>query len=510
MIPTPETSALLQGLAVALYAGCQAGLVGYSAHRWQMLQGGGGSTSFPAVWWRTGASPRVLVQLPVRDEPAVVARLVAAAAALDWPRDRLEIQLLDDSGDVAAALGAAAVARARAAGVNASHLRRSHRHGYKAGALAAGLGASDAEFVAVFDADFVPPPDFLNRTLVHFGAPRVGLVQARWGHLNRDANLLTRAQAAMLDAHLLVEHAWRQRTGRFLNFNGTAGVWRRACIESAGGWSHDTLTEDLDLSYRAQLAGWRFVFDPTLVVPAELPESMAAFRSQQHRWAKGALQTARKLLPRLAHAPLPWHIKTEAFVHLTANATYPLLLALATLLVPVLLGARTLPGVWVLALHALVITLGTLPVALFLLRGQRLAGQRGARAWLDVAAALVLCGGLSWHLARAVMEGLWGATGEFVRTPKTGSEPGSTACAPMQRAGLDPAPAGLRGGLAGLPELALAAVFTLVAVWAGVSGRPGAAPFLLVLSAGLAWVGVATLATRRLRRSPRAPAARIA
>ena len=488
MNPTPDAPAILPRIAVALYAACQAGLVAYSAHRWRMLRAGPTPPPAPPAWWTAGDAPRVLVQLPVRDEPAVVARLVAAAAALDWPRDRLELQLLDDSGDAAAALGAEAVARARAAGVNASHLRRSHRHGFKAGALAAGLAASNAAYVAVFDADFVPSPDFLSRTLVHFGAPEVGLVQARWGHLNRDANLLTRAQAAMLDAHLLVEHAWRQRSGRFLNFNGTAGVWRRACIESAGGWSHDTLTEDLDLSYRAQLAGWRFVFDPGVVVPAELPETMSAFRTQQHRWAKGALQTARKLLPRVFRAPLPWHMKQEAFVHLTANVTYPLLLALATLLVPVLLGAHTPVGAWLLALHVAVVAAGTLPVTLFLLRGQRLAGRGSARAALDVAATLILCGGLSWHLARAVLAGLWGATGEFVRTPKTGAGLRDT----LGSAGTTPAPGRARRGLAGLPELLLAALFTLVALWAAGSGRAGAMPFLCAFSAGLAWVGLAT------------------
>jgi hypothetical protein len=514
MSPTPETPVTLQRIAVALYAACQAGLVGYSVHRWRMLRGGGApAPAPPAPWWPPGAGPRVLVQLPVCDEPAVVSRLVAAAAALDWPRDRLEIQLLDDSGAAAAALGAEAVARARAAGVNASQVRRAHRHGFKAGALAAGLEVSDAEFVAVFDADFVPAPDFLVRTLVQFAEPRVGLVQARWGHLNRDANLLTRAQAVMLDAHLLVEHAWRQRAGRYLSFNGTAGVWRRACIESAGGWSHDTLTEDLDLSYRAQLAGWRFVFDPGVVVPAELPETMSAFRTQQHRWAKGALQTSRKLLPRVFRAPLPWPIKQEAFVHLTADVTYPLLLALATLLVPVLFGMHSPAAAWVIALHVAVVAGGTLPVALFLYRGQRLAGRRGARTLAEVAAALVLCGGLSWHLAHAVAEGLWGATGEFVRTPKTGSKTGSSngsktgsSPRPLQSRDL-PSPAAARSrGAAGLPELALASWFTLAGLWAAGSGRSGATPFLLALSAGLGWVG---LATRRVADTPpaRGPAA---
>ena len=488
MIPTPGTvSAALQGLAVALYAGCQAALVGYSAHRWLMLADRASEPETPARWWRPGEEPHVLVQLPVLDEPAVVERLLVTAAALDWPRDRLEIQLLDDSDAAATAIGARAVARIRGTGAWVHHVRRDHRRGFKAGALAEGLAKSDADYVTVFDADFVPSADFLRRALPHFADARVGLVQACWGHLNRNASLLTRAQATMLDAHLLVEHEWRQRTGRFLNFNGTAGVWRRACIDDAGGWSHDTLTEDLDLSYRAQLAGWRFAFDRTLVVPAELPEGMEAFRSQQHRWAKGALQTARKLLPRVARAPLPWHVKQEAFVHLTANVTYPLLLALALLLFPMLRVSSTRPASWMLALHVFVVAAGTLPMALFLVRGQQLAGQRGLRVAVDVAAALLLCAGLSWHLACAVGEGLWGATGEFVRTPKTG------AGANLAKRGSLSGPAQRRRQsiFAGLPERVLAGAFAGLAVWASASGRPVAAPFLLSLAAGLGWVGLA-------------------
>ena len=476
-----------QGTALALYALCQAGLVVYSAHRWPMLAGG----HAPVVhepWWWAGDEPRVLVQLPVCDEPAVVERLVAAAAALDWPRDRLEIQLLDDSRDEGAAIGARAVARARARGVTVRHVRRATRDGFKAGALAAGLAASDASFVAVFDADFLPDADFLRRTLPAFAEPRVGLVQARWGHLNRDASLLTRAQAAMLDAHFLVEHVWRQARGRFLNFNGTAGVWRRACIDASGGWSSDTLTEDLDLSYRAQLAGWRFVFLPDVVVPAELPEHMSALRSQQHRWAKGAIQTARKLLPRIARADLPWSIRAEACLHLTANITYPLLLALALLLAPVVAARAAAALAWLPALQSAIFAAGTLPVALFLALGQWRAGRRGPRLALDTFAALLVSGGLCWHLARAVAEGMTGRRGDFVRTPTSGA---------LGRRGeasrphpLQPRPWRARGD--GLAELALAVAFALTAALATRNGRVSALPFLVMLAAGLAWVGRAT------------------
>ncbi len=489
-----EALVIARGLAATLYSACQAGLLVYSSHRWPMLLGGGEAAAVPPAWWTAGQEPHVLVQLPVRDEPEVVARLVHTVAALDWPRDRLHVQLLDDSGADAAdaaEAGARAVATARAQGIAIEHVRRGHRHGFKAGALAHGLELCDAEFVAVFDADFVPPSDFLRRMLPHVGAPGVGLAQARWGHLNRDASALTRAQAVMLDAHQLVEHPWRQRTGRFFNFNGTAGVWRRAAIVAAGGWSHDTLTEDLDLSYRAQLADWRFVFDPTVVVPAELPADMSAFRSQQYRWAKGALQTARKLLPRIVGAALPWRVRAEAVVHLTANAGYPLLLALALLLAPVLFAARTLPLPWLVALQLAVIAGGTLPIVLFLARGQHLAGRRGFAVVTDVGATLLLCAGLSWHLAGAVAAGLCGPTGEFVRTPKTGTG-GPPVSDHRTVRHKRPGHRARARRVAGAPELALALGFTLLAIAAMTCGRPAGAPFLFVLAGGLAWVGLAS------------------
>jgi cellulose synthase/poly-beta-1,6-N-acetylglucosamine synthase-like glycosyltransferase len=458
----------------ALYALCQAALATYAGHRWPMLGCRAAKPVLtPPVPLPPGNEPNVLVQLPVRDEPEVVGRLLEAAAALDWPRDRLEIQLLDDSGEAAAALGRAAVQAARARGVKATHMRRGTREGFKAGALAHGSRASLAEFVAVFDADFVPAPDFLRRMLPSFADPGVGMVQARWGHLNRDESLLTRAQAAMLDAHFLVEHPWRAATGRFLNFNGTAGVWRRACIESAGGWSADTLTEDLDLSYRAQLAGWRFAFAPAVVVPAELPGSMDALKTQQHRWAKGAFQTARKVLRGVFAASLPSHVRSEAVFHLTANAIYPLLLVLATLMVPILSGAAALPLPLALALHAGLVAAGTLPVVAFLWLGARRAGRGRGEAAVDALAALVLCAGLSWQLTRAVWEGLAGEAGEFVRTPKQGRLAERT---PRIRPRMAPA------------EWLLATGSLAAMTWAVAKGAPGAVPFYATLALGLGWV----------------------
>ena len=465
-------------LVAAAYTVGQLGLLAYASHRWWLLRAPAQAPLAPEPWWAPGHEPQVLVQLPVRDEESVVGRLLDAVAALDWPRDSLRVQLLDDSGDVAAAVGAAAVARARAAGVRIEQVRRGSRHGFKAGALANGLAATDEPFVAVFDADFVPAPDFLRRLLPHLADPRVGLVQARWGHLDRDASWLTRAQAVMLDAHFRVEQVARQGAGRFFNFNGTAGIWRRACIDDAGGWQHDTLTEDLDLSYRAQLAGWRFVFDASVEVPAELPGDMRAFRSQQHRWVKGAFQTARKLLPRVWAKAMPWTLKLESTVHLTANVVYPLLIVLVALMAPLLVGGARWPAGALLASQLALFGVGTLPVALFLAEGQRRAGRRGARLWADVALALILCGGLAWWLTRAVLEGLWGDTGEFVRTPKQGD-------GGHRRLRADASSGGQLEVAGGLGCLALAAL-----AWQ--QARPEAMPFLVVLALGSLWVGLSS------------------
>src|SRR6266508_2050500 len=276
--------------------------------------------------------PVVTIQLPLYNEMYVADRLIAAVCQIDYPRDLLEIQVLDDSTDETRSIAELATRRFAAQGVDIKFYHREDRLGYKAGALEAGLKTARGEFIAIFDADFIPKPDFLMRLIAHFRDPQIGMVQARWGHINQDYSLLTKIQSILLDAHFVLEHGARNRGGCFFNFNGTAGVWRREAIASAGGWQHDTLTEDLDLSYRAQLAGWRFVFLPDVVSPAEVPVEMNAFKSQQHRWAKGSIQTALKLLPRLFRSPLPWHVKREAFFHLTANVGYLFMIPLALLM----------------------------------------------------------------------------------------------------------------------------------------------------------------------------------
>ncbi|MGK2858901.1 MAG: glycosyltransferase [Thermoanaerobaculia bacterium] len=366
----------------------------------------------PAVW------PSVTVQLPLYNEPNVAARLVDAVSRFEYP-GALHIQVLDDSTDVTSSLVAEAVEQARARGVSIEQIRRSSRDGYKAGALSEGLCRTESELVAIFDADFVPGSDLLLRMVPHFADAGVGMVQARWGHLNRERSLLTRAQAVYLDAHFAVESAARYRTGNFFNFNGTAGIWRRRAIDDAGGWSASTLTEDLDLSYRAQLAGWRFVFLPGFEVPAELPESLAAFHSQQRRWAKGSIQTARRILPALWRTDAPRSVKLEATFHLCNNSAYLFTLILATLVVPAM-AIRHLSGLdWTIAIDAVLFALSTGSVVAFYREGQRRVGRRISRR--ELFAVLPVGIGMSAVNAAAVLEGLFETGGHFSRTPKSGN-----------------------------------------------------------------------------------------
>ncbi|HEX7190737.1 MAG TPA: glycosyltransferase [Thermoanaerobaculia bacterium] len=367
----------------------------------------------PAKW------PSVTIQLPLYNEPNVAARIVDAAAALRYD-GALDIQVLDDSNDATPAIVAGRVAFHRARGIHIAHIRRPSRDGFKAGALAHGMSLSDADLFAVFDADFVPSTDFLSRTVPHFAGGRVGMVQARWTHLNAAESLLTRVQAIFLDAHFAVESAARHFSARFFNFNGTAGVWRREAIAEAGGWSASTLTEDLDLSYRAQLAGWQFVFLPDVEVAAELPSALSGFQEQQHRWAKGSIQTARKLLPAIGRSSEPRRVKSEAFFHLTNNAAYLLTTIVALLIVPAIVIRQRAGVRWTFAFDALLFVLSTTSVLLFYTEGQRWANQRRPRL-RELMAVLPVGIGLSLRNSVAVLEGLFEHGGEFHRTPKRGS-----------------------------------------------------------------------------------------
>ena len=362
--------------------------------------------------------PKITVQLPVYNERYVVERLISAVAALDYPRALLEIQVLDDSTDDTAGIARAACERERARGVDIHYLHRGHRSGFKAGALKEGFEKSTGEFLFVFDADFVPPPNFIRDTLDFFSDPEVGMVQARWDHLNRDFSLLTRLQAILLDGHFVVEHTARNRSGRFFNFNGTAGAWRRATIEEAGGWNADTLTEDIDLSYRAQLARWKFVYLKDVVSPAEVPVDINGFKSQQHRWAKGSIQTGQKLLPAIFRSAFPLRVKIESFFHLTNNFSYPLVVALSILIFPAMLIRHRLGWTHLILLDFPLFFVSTSSVILFYVASQKEIDPRWVRQLRYMPMVMSLGIGLAVNNAHAVLEAVLGRTGEFRRTPK--------------------------------------------------------------------------------------------
>jgi cellulose synthase/poly-beta-1,6-N-acetylglucosamine synthase-like glycosyltransferase len=366
--------------------------------------------------------PRVTVQLPMYNEKAVARRLIDATCAIDYPRDRLEIQVLDDSTDETVGIAAESVAFWRARGFDIHHLHRTDRTGYKAGALAEGLHSATGEFVMIFDADFIPPANILLDAIHHFTEPSVGMVQARWEHLNREQSLLTRTQAILLDGHFVIEHSARNRSGRFMSFNGTAGIWRRTCIDDAGGWQHDTLTEDLDLSYRAQMKGWKFVFLPELTSPAELPPDMEAFKLQQYRWAKGGAQTARKLLPTILRSRLPRRVRFEAYFHLTSCFVYPLMVLLTFMLYPVVyLKVHVFAeGLGRFLFDLSVLAIATCSAATFYVASQRELFRTWSESIRYIPFLMALGIGISLNNARAVLVGLFGKPGEFVRTQKYG------------------------------------------------------------------------------------------
>ena len=293
------------------------------------------NTHTPTARYAEADLPQLTIQLPMFNEDMVAERVIRATCQIEYPRDKLQIQVLDDSTDHSADIAREACEEWTAKGINIQYLHRTNRDGFKAGALQEGIKQASGEFIAIFDADFVPPTDIMRNVVDHFSDPTIGMVQVRWDHLNRDASLLTKSQAIFLDGHFVIEHTARNRSGRFMHFNGTAGVWRRTTIADAGGWQHDTLTEDLDLSYRAQLKGWQFVYLPQYVAPAELPPEMVSFKQQAHRWTKGSMQTAIKLLPRIMKSKLPWTIKSEAFFHLTCTIVYPLMVMMTLLMYPV-------------------------------------------------------------------------------------------------------------------------------------------------------------------------------
>ncbi len=427
-----------------------------------------------------GEWPAVVVQLPVYNERYVVERLIDAAAGLDYPRDRLTIQVLDDSTDDTTDIAEARAAQHRAAGVDVRVLQRADRSGYKAGALAFGLAQTDAEFVAVFDADFRPKTDFLRRTVAAMLAhPRAGMAQTRWSHLNDEYSYLTHAQSLALDGHFVVEQTARNRSGLLINFNGSGGVWRRACIEDAGGWQADTMTEDMDLSYRAQLAGWRTLYLPDVDAPAELPAQMEAFKRQQARWAQGSVQCLRKLTPRILRSDLRWYQKLMALVHISGYLSQPLIVLLLLTMLPLLWTGQATPSF----LLALVFASAGPPLLYAV--AQAALYRDWKRRFLYLPALLAVGAGMTWSTTKAVWQGLttWG--GVFKRTPKFRIE---------GRAGRWNANAyRLRSDWTVLGEIALFVYAVLTAGVAILRGQYVALPFIMLYVIGYAVVAASSL-----------------
>ena len=363
--------------------------------------------------------PRITVQLPIFNEQFVIDRLLEAICRLDYPREKLDIQVLDDSTDETVEVARGLVEQYAAKGHPISYHHRENREGFKAGALAAGLKSSKGEFVAIFDADFVPPQDFLLRTIHHFTEPKIGMVQTRWTHINRHYSFLTEVEAILLDGHFVLEHSGRARSNVFFNFNGTAGLWRRQAIDEAGGWQHDTLTEDTDLSYRAQLKGWKFIYLQDVECPAELPVEMTAFKTQQARWAKGLIQTAKKVLPRVLKSDQPFRVKMEAWYHLTANLSYPLMIVLSVLLLPAMIIRFYQGWFQMVCIDLPLFVASSFSISSFYLVSQReLFPRRWPRALLYIPFLMALGIGLTVTNTRAVLEALVGKQTPFARTPK--------------------------------------------------------------------------------------------
>lgn len=364
--------------------------------------------------------PMVTVQLPLYNEMFVVERLIKSVCEIDYPKDKLEIQVLDDSTDNTVELTKSIVESYKSQGFNIEYIHRDNRVGYKAGALKYGLEFAKGEFVAIFDADFVPNADFLQKTVPHFNNPQIGMVQTRWEHLNEQYSYLTKAQALALDGHFVLEQQVRNKAGFFINFNGTAGIWRKATIFDAGNWQADTLTEDLDLSYRAQLKGWKFRYLNDVTSPAELPADINALKTQQFRWTKGAVETAKKILPRVFASDLPLKMKMESFVHLTSNIVFPFIIVVALLNVPLVVIKNTVGGFDEFYSLMSVFVLASVSTFLFYTYAQKAIHLDWRKRLLLFPVFLAGSMGFAVNNTKAVIEALIGKKTGFARTPKDG------------------------------------------------------------------------------------------
>ncbi len=476
----------------------------YGVHRYQLVwlyfknKKNAAKWDEPPMQWGEGELPFVTIQLPIFNEQFVIDRLIEACCRLDYPRDRFEIQVLDDSTDETVKVASDIVERYAAgfAGMEPQpivYLHRANRHGYKAGALDKGLNVARGEFVAIFDADFVPPREWIMRVIHHFAEPEIGMVQTRWTHLNRNYSFMTQVEAILLDGHFVLEHGGRSRAGVFFNFNGTAGMWRRKTIAEAGGWQHDTLTEDTDLSYRAQMVGWKFKYLQDVECPAELPIEMTAFKTQQARWAKGLIQTGKKILPRVMKSDQPWHTKLEAWYHLTANISYPLMIVLSVLLMPAMIIRSWQGYIQMLLIDMPLFIASTCSVSTFYLVSQKeLHPKTWYKTFLYVPFLMALGVGLTITNTKAVLEALFGVQSAFARTPKYSvKKKGEKSQAKKYRKRL---------GIVPWIELTIGCYFAWTVYYAVSTENFFTVPFLLLFVLGYWYTGLLSLLQGRFER----------
>ncbi|WP_260177981.1 glycosyltransferase family 2 protein [Tunturibacter empetritectus] len=478
----------------------------YGIHRYQLVwlyfknKKNAAKWSEPPMRFAEGQLPFVTIQLPIFNEQFVIERLIEAVCSLDYPRDRFEVQVLDDSTDETTGVAREIVERYASGFVGMDpqpivYLHRSNRHGYKAGALDKGLDVAQGEFVAIFDADFVPPRQWVMQVIHHFAQPEIGMVQTRWTHLNRNYSFLTQVEAILLDGHFVLEHGGRSRAGVFFNFNGTAGMWRRETISTAGGWQHDTLTEDTDLSYRAQLVGWQFKYLQDVECPAELPIEMTAFKTQQARWAKGLIQTGKKILPRVLKSDAPWHTKLEAWYHLTANISYPLMIVLSVLLMPAMIIRSWQGYIQMLLIDFPLFIASTMSVSTFYMVSQKeLYPKSWYKSIVYVPFVMALGGvGLTITNTKAVLEALFGVKSAFARTPKYSvKKKGEKSQAKVYRKRL---------GIIPWIEMAIGCYFAWTVYYAISTENFFTVPFLVLFVFGYWYTGLLSLLQGRFERS---------
>ncbi|WP_353067592.1 glycosyltransferase [Tunturibacter psychrotolerans] len=478
----------------------------YGIHRYQLVwlyfrnKKSAAKWSEPPMRFAEGELPFVTIQLPIFNEQFVIERLIEAVCRLDYPRDRFEVQVLDDSTDETTGVARDIVERYARGFVGMEpqpivYLHRSNRHGYKAGALDKGLDVARGEFVAIFDADFVPPRQWVMQVIHHFAQPEIGMVQTRWTHLNRNYSFLTQVEAILLDGHFVLEHGGRSRAGVFFNFNGTAGMWRRETISTAGGWQHDTLTEDTDLSYRAQLVGWQFKYLQDVECPAELPIEMTAFKTQQARWAKGLIQTGKKILPRVLKSDAPWHTKLEAWYHLTANISYPLMIVLSVLLMPAMIIRSWQGYIQMLLIDFPLFIASTMSVSTFYMVSQKeLYPKSWYKSIVYVPFVMALGGvGLTITNTKAVIEALFGVKSAFARTPKYSvKKKGEKSQATVYRKRL---------GVIPWIEMAIGCYFAWTVYYAISTENFFTVPFLVLFVFGYWYTGLLSLLQGRFERS---------